>query len=526
MRPVHITPVQSPFADSLPGLWSGEGGFLRKSVVVRPGNDHWTIGHSIWELAVPSNVVASEPDLRAFLERSRPAGRVEPKTSAVVRLVQLLVSQGCATYDGSRPSYTLREIRHLVSASCNQWYGTYYKHPFWAQISECRLSLAQLFAWALRTYHLSRSAGPTASRGAIHSRNPLARVAFAKSAVEEYAHCESYYLPEHPAFGLDREWIATLVPTASSAAFDQQMSVIAEADWLAHTWVGFFQEYTASFREQAFALYGRLEAAYQLPGFFDGWRDHIGYDVDHTHADDFADLFIGTTEVARDDLDRSLLNATATIEYLIGALDELADLPSALDLNTYRVPPHRCRIGIGTDLLFGRLGDVGSLLAIETTEHLCRALLERAFGMYSERSRARTGLSSAALADLALRALSLAEAHHDIILLGKWVDIYLSRSHGSYGGTEAIEFASAGARALSNFIRENARHASVVLFLFELIEMLEENWQERSPFDDLAARSVSRDGSCLELTAGVRFLEILVTGTRRWSRLGADDLLG
>ncbi len=522
---MSVSPVQASFTDTLPGLWSGRGGFLRPSVAVQPDHDEWRIVHSLWELAIPDEVIRSEPHLREFLERTRPAGGVNPKSAEVVRLIQLFLSQGCTTYDGTRSFYTLSEIRHLVSASCNQWYGRYYEHPYWADLRECRLTVPQLFAWVLRTYHLSRSAGPTASRGAIHSRNPLARIAFAKSAVEEYSHCESYYLPHHPSFGLDRAWVVRLVPTPSSAAFDHQMSTMAEDDWLGHAWVGFFQEYTASFREQAFSLYDRLETAYQLTGFFDGWRDHIGYDITHTHADDFEDLFAGHSEIGRGDLQRSLANASATIEYLLGALDELAELPERFDLRRYRAPLLRSEALPGTDLLFGRLHDVAGLCATETTSDLCRVLIELAFSDRGDDGRVHTGLSAATLADLAFRALSVAECHDDTILLGKWLEVFLARSHGAFDANGQIQSLSAGTRALSNFIREHTRHSPAVLFLFELVESLDNGVHDANRTRESVGRAIRRDDVCAELTCGVRFLEILITSTRHWNRLGANDLM-
>jgi hypothetical protein len=167
-------------------------------------------------------------------------------------------------------------VGYLVGALASNWYGYYYRHSFWDDLRHCRLSIPQVFGWALRTYHLSRSAGVTAAQGAVHSPKRHIRATFLKSALEEYSHCEIYYFPEHPVFGLDREWIKELIPLPSSTAFDHHMSVIAQDDWLAHAISAYFQEYTAAFRENAFALYDRLEAAYGLTGFFKGWKDHMG----------------------------------------------------------------------------------------------------------------------------------------------------------------------------------------------------------------------------------------------------------
>jgi len=236
-------------------------------------------------MEVPARFVEKEPLFRDFLERRKPIGHLNLKSEGSGNLIQLLIGQGCITYDGTRDAYQMDELEYVLHALIFQWYGIYYGHPFWARLSNCQVSIQELFGWALRTYHLSRSAGVTAARGAVYAPTSQIRAAFLASAIEEYSHCDTFFFPRHPVFGLEDSWIKQLVPLASSTAFDNQMSIIAEDDWLAHTCIAYFQEYTVAFRENAFALYDRLEKAYGLDGFFEGWKQHIGYDLEQSHAD-------------------------------------------------------------------------------------------------------------------------------------------------------------------------------------------------------------------------------------------------
>lgn len=210
------------------GFWTGSGGFLRPSVQILRNDQHVKLRHSIWEIEVPKQEIDSDPHFLAFLAGKAQLQQADFTAATSRKLAQLLLLQGGVTFDGSREHYTLTEVRHIVGAAAAHWYGVYYAHQFWERLRNCELSLLQVFGWALRTYHLSRSAGPTAARGAVYSPSPHIRETFLKSALEEYSHCEIYYFPDHPRFGVKAAWIKDLLPLPSGTAFDQHMATIAE----------------------------------------------------------------------------------------------------------------------------------------------------------------------------------------------------------------------------------------------------------------------------------------------------------
>ena len=414
--------------EALPVLWTGTAGYLRRSVQVERGNDSWRLRYSIWEISIPASVVDGDPNFRAFLERQRPLRDVQTRYSETQNLINLLLAQGCTTIDGTKSTYSMDEVRHIVQAMTAQWYGAYYSHPIWPLLRGCRLSLSQLFAWVLRTYHLSRSAGPTAARGAISSPNQRIREAFLKSSIEEYSHCEIYYCPVHDRFGLQRDWVINLLPSPSSLAFDQHMSIIAEDDWIAHALSAYFQEYTAAFRENAFALYDCLEFAYKLDGFFKGWKDHIGYDLDQTHADDFIGLFSGNDKVDRRSLLGSIEAASATVEFLIGSLDELIGMKPDTPLNALRVPPALLSHDIAETTVIGGIEFSRSLLRTRDHREMIEVLIRYWRNNFDDtvtRWIANDCLPVQFLAENTTRALSFATGHDEVLLLGD----YLERFH-------------------------------------------------------------------------------------------------
>lgn len=511
------------FADDVSGLWTGTGGFLRSSVRVGRGEDAWLVQHSIWELAIPAGVVDRDAELTAFLQRKRSARDLGELNTGGRNLIRLLSAQGCTTFDGTRSFYTLDEVRLVVESLVSQWYGLYFSHPFWAKLRAGQLSLAQVFAWVLRTYHLSRSAGPTAARGAVFSPTAGVREVFLKSAIEEYSHCEIYYKPLHARFGLTSHWITHLLPTPSGLAFDQHMSVMAEDDWLAHAISSYFQEYTAAFRENAFALYDRLERDYGLDGFFKGWKDHIGYDVDQTHADDFLDLFRGTETVSRTQLLRSIDAAAATVEFLIGALDELAETEPNLEIQAYRVSPVLVMQGAGETTVLGGAELSRSLLASNSQEALTNALADFMKASCGEPgSFLNQYIAAEFMTGCAKRALSVASEHREIVNLGRFMENW-----GAVASEDQFDTGlSVGGIAVRNFIRESTRSPERFLFLMHLFVAL--GWLK--PMPGFGAKSAEMSGDHFDpvtlATLGVQFAELCCRHqSGSWGRVGRQDLL-
>lgn len=499
------------------GLTGGGGGFLRASVATSQSPDNWSIAHGLWEISIPRDAVDRPDQLDRLLRRELPVATMDLSSSGSAALVRLLIAQGCLTYDGSRADFGAEEVRYITGAAMMPWYGAYYAHPFWAELEACRLSTTQLFGWMLRTYHLSRSAGVTAARGALHSESGEARATFLRNAIEEFAHCEEHYLPCHPRFGLSPAQIKSLVPLPSSTAFDDRMSIIAEDDWLAHAIVAFFQEHTASFRANAFTLYDKLSGHYGLGGFFDSWKAHVGYDVDRTHAQQFESL-LGSRRVGRGELLQSLGAAAATVEHMIATLDELSSIDPSQDLVSFRTP-------------FGQ----GARLPPTTPDDpwAWAAWLVDTWSSHTSRREPLKDVPGAALdagslGPLLLRALAHAEDHDDVLFLGKalsanfpWPE--LATSHDAE-------------TAVSAFLRRRSASTTEFIWLSCLLLKLSRECRtpERPDRLDSMEQAARRWSAAVALSAedrtrltalGARFLEICEIGALAKERRLATDII-
>jgi len=469
--------------------------------------------HSIWELELPAEFVAREPQFRSFLERRACIREITSQNSGMVDLVRLMVGQGCVTYDGTKDAYSLTELDYVFRALIFRWYGGYYAHPFWNKLNSCQVSIPQLFGWMLRTYHLSRSAGMTAARGSVYSTSPAARATFFKSAIEEYSHCEDYYLPKHPVFGLDERWIKKLIPFAASTAFDQQMATIAEDDWLAHAMVAFFQEYTAAFREDSFRLYDMLSAAYGLGDFFDGWKRHIGYDVNHNHAEEFEELLSGVESFPRSSILCSFDAAAMTVEYLIAALDELLSIGTAVDLREFRVSPELATAGATRTTLLG-----GVLLEAvngkSNWNEICNTVVHIVSDAAGSRKKEILGairrtLAGSELIHLLLRALARCYEHDQIMLIGAILEI-ADRDLSARSITPSFS-GSIGERALNNFLRECSTQSKDFTFLLLICSKLA---RQSDSGDESESNILDRIGRIIEN-------HLVTTGAEDWPRVAA-----
>lgn len=500
------------------GLLASGGGFLRRSVEVAPLDDGWSLSHSFWGLSVPGSSLRDASAFDAFLARKIPVGELDHTDSEVAGLVSLLAAQGCLTFDGARQSYAPAEVDFIVQSAISSWYGTYYRHPFWQELAACRVSRAQLFGWLLRTYHLSRSVGVTAARGAVHSDSAEARSTFLKNCLEEYAHCRDYYLPVHPVFGLDEAEVTSLIPFPSSTAFDHQMAIIAEDDWLAHAIVALFQEQTTIYRANAYSLYDRVAKAYGLGDFFESWKAHVGYDVAESHAAEFRRL-TSHRSVPRAHLAMSLKAAATTVEYLIGALDELASLCPSTDVPELRPSQRPGRVAVATP-------GAGNL----TLADYSRRLAQGGSGAEKIAKLAEAALSPARFVPIMLRAMSRTERHADVVQFGH--ALREMKDSPSVSGEEA----SPSVTAILNFLREHAgsprTFGLVALLLFELArgaQPVGECMADRpaeGPFRDWA-RDIRPDHQEFEKLGviGAHFVELCVAGTHLWHRSLALDIL-
>jgi hypothetical protein len=306
------------------------------------------------------------------------------------------------------------------------------------------------------------------------------------------------------------------------------MSVIAEDDWLAHTVSAYFQEYTAAFRENAFVLYDSLEAAYGLEGFFQGWKDHIGYDVDQSHAGDFLKLIAGPEKVDKGDLLRSIRAASTTVEFLIGSLDELDLIDSEMDIKSFRVSPailaeeeavESTVIG-GAALARALLAAAGEGETIDMlAQHLKQKLDQPKIDWITNEC-----LSGEFLAAEAVRALSYATEHEDIVSIGLLVKA--PQQSANFSDCSGV---SAGCIALRNFVRESTRSPSTFLFLTKLIDHMSGrpvNGSRNGSFHSVCQNKKVAQLDTPRLAAvGLQFLEICSLAPHLWRHLGEQDVV-
>jgi hypothetical protein len=523
--------------NELPGIHSGSGGFLRQSVKILHDEDSLRLRHAIWEMELPSSLLSVQPTLRSFLERRSPIESLLAENSPSSNLAKLWVSQGCVTYDSSRIEYSLNEIGYFVRALSAQWYGIYYSHPFWARLSACELAMSQLFAWILRTYHLSRSVAATAARGALSGDNLKAQTIFLKNLLEEYDHCEVHYLPQHERFGLSKASVQELLPLPSSTAFDHQMGRIAKEDWLAHGIVAYFQEYTSAFRENAFALYDRIECNYELHGFFDSWKRHVGYDLDNNHSNDFESLFSGEECLPLGHVIDSLEAAATAVEYLLGSLNELNAIGQEVDIRTYRSVPSLLKHGGMATSVLGGIGDLSPILACDTHLEIGKMIAHLTFNASSPEEcsaiedLARSVLNGTGLRDDILHALSYAFEHAALITLGRLLEESDKRNKDLAVCTSPVNARSR--QAVQNFFRELSVTPSDFLLTVLLALLIGTRSSQAHSQNGLlhAMRDVLVNGNLKILEPlrsariGLQFAELLKDGANNWKGIPQQDVL-
>ena len=314
------------------------GGRLRDSVAVERLRDYIRLTFSFWELDLPRQWVEGSTQASALLARHASAADVAGRDPHLDALITLLSVQGCLTYPDDKPNYTLREVAGLYQALCSTWYGTYYRHPLWTRLKDGVLSRNALIAWLIHNYHLSRSAGMSASRCATRCDREDIRAVFRESAIEEYPHCEQFYFVQHSHLSIPDQDVKECLHLPSTLAFDHQMLRVAEDDWLGHVLVGLFQESTARFLDSCRDFYRAVEDKYGLPGFFTNWEKHISLDLDYGHAGAFAQVLNSDEQVGRDHLVFSLRNAYFTFAFLLKSLDDILEEERSDDSVSLRLP--------------------------------------------------------------------------------------------------------------------------------------------------------------------------------------------
>src|ERR1043166_200513 len=437
---------------------------LRSSVSVSNGDNSVDLQHGFWNLSFPSDWVASRPDLAAFLNGKCSFGQLEASDPKVQNVLALLDVTGCLTAE-KRDQYSYAEVGLIIERMAIEWHALYYSHPLWDLLRNGSIGRNGFVAWVLHNYHLSRSAGATAARGAIRSPHAEIRHLFLESALEEYSHCEEYYCIDDDRLGVSNRDCRACIPLPSSLAIDQQMHRLAESDWLGHVMVGFFQESTASYFKKCCEFYSLVESNYGLPGFFESWKQHILLDLKYGHASAFKDAIDGMSgAVSLEALQHSLSEAAMTVHFLISALDEIVREDAFSRQVMLRAPIERLDVDFDSNPLLRRfrpvdwmqMGPVQSSINGVARVSECMIPKEESVPL-SEWNAEEVSFLVSAIAFATLIALSHSQSHEEVVGLGKIVE-YLQAMLGKPIEHSPYSSKSPRALAIANFLTEEARH--------------------------------------------------------------------
>lgn len=295
-------------------------GRLRPSVLVNFEPEQVTIGFGPWETRLPRPWVEGRPAVARLL-----SGRCTVldglKDADARPVAQLLAAQGCFVPEPLTAAVSLARVRALFDPMRLEWYASYYAHPLWSMLRTGSATRAELVAWVIHNYHVSRAAGIVAARAS--TMQPRWRRFFEMDALEEFWHCDAYYFIDTPDLQVPGRDVRTYVPLPASLAFEQLCVVTAECDPLGHLLIAYFQEASIIFRSDSEAFYEDVEGAYGIAGFFRTWRQHIQIDVEHGHADGLAQLFANSEEVTPEQLLGGLRNAWLAFYFLLASLEDV-----------------------------------------------------------------------------------------------------------------------------------------------------------------------------------------------------------
>ena len=293
--------------------------YLHPDVAVRTGEGHVDLCFAHWELRLPGDAIESDPEVRSLIgNRSTPTLE---RSHFAAGVKCLLEAQGCLLRD-IPARMTLREFFRMLQPIRSSLYSTYYAHPLWSRLASGEAELGQFAAWVLHNYHVSRSAGVIAARRAVRTREPSARNIFRKDALDEFWHCDAFYFVGHPQLPLEPGRCKAYVPLPASRAFEDLALRAAADDGLTHLLIAYFQESSIVFRRDCEEFYDRVEAQYDLPGFFNGWRRHLALDIDEDHAGGLAALFDSDRSISRDEAERAIGALQMAHFFLVAALDQ------------------------------------------------------------------------------------------------------------------------------------------------------------------------------------------------------------
>jgi thiaminase len=518
--------------------------YLRRGVRVSRGAETVSVRHSFWALNLPASWIAATPGMDQFLAGQLSAMELLPDEPELGNLLALLEAQGCLSYPDDRDVYTLRQVRELFEQISASWYGQYYSHPLWDRLRDGSLSRDALLAWLLHTYHLSRSVGMSASRSATYLPTLMHRALFARSALEEYSHCETFFFVRHPSLAITDEQVRRVVPLPSNVAFDQQMLRMAEIDWLGHVLSALFQETTARFYDQVREFHRTVAAAYELGDYFRNWERHVQIDLTEGHASEFNGVLDSDHQCARRDLVASLRNTWFTFQFLLGALDEILEVNASDARAHLRMPLQAHRLSPETTALLepyreslpkdARIEASSALELAEWLEQLDLNLIDTVLDPSEAKPIDQGDLDFLAVdvTQSIYRAMSFATEHGEILLLGRLAE----DATATFGSIDSLlgshrQPVSPHSMALANFLREGAnrpvwfafllRHAittaSASSLVGEQTTWIPVSSRSAAPLDDfLAAHQLQPLERDILLTKALQLNELM----GRWVTLG------
>lgn len=451
--------------------------FLRQSVVVERSPASVALAHAFWSITLPEEWVQNTESMTEFLQRKVPASSVPQDDPEAQSVIFLLATMKCLTA-AKKPTFSLREVINLFEPLCVTWHAAYYSHPIWDRLRSGTVTKNAMVAWVLHNYHLSRSAGVTAARCAAYCPRKDIRRLFLSSAIEEYAHCEQYYIVNDDRLGVNREQVVRAVHSKASLKFDQQMMRLAEEDWLAHVLVGYFQEATAAYYDQCCRFYEVIEANYGLSGFFDGWKAHIRLDNEYGHAGEFARALDSDETVPLCQVERAFHNAAITVQSLVAALDEIISAERDDGRVVLRQPLQPSEIhASGSNALVPNRREMNEDLRLElcgTTKELLSEIVRKSDldgGRCTAPSREEASFIEGDFALSLSRGLSYCRRHDEIVRMGCLVEVY--EACLAAGSRTPMNYApSSWSSGIANFLREMSLEPRTFVFVAELVRVV------------------------------------------------------
>jgi hypothetical protein len=308
---------------------------LRPGVRVTEEGVDICIAFAHWRVSIPLRVLHDDCALANLL-----AGHpVHPRDIGVSHtgIIQLLEAQGC--FLPTMPQLlTAKGLLALFQPIRSQLFAQYYAHPVWKRLRSGKATRAELHAWMLHNYHISRCAGPIVARMATHTSEVADKKFFCADVLEEYWHYDAFFRVEECTVGHSHDALQRYVPLPASTAFEDYALQTAEHLPLGHLLINYFQESSIAFAAASNAFYDCVEREYGIAGAFVGWRQHIALDLKHAHVTGLSERFSDTWVVGAQEARNTLRAVHIAHFFLMSALDEIAAHAQVEDALTMRQP--------------------------------------------------------------------------------------------------------------------------------------------------------------------------------------------